>query len=184
MGRIISHHFYRVQRAHCSELRPILSAEPSENAAPPRPPIIMWFQSTYYANLRVISHVVDFKSWINGPCLSAWFRVEVCFVDPLPGGGVTHGSSSWVRSAATPPPLSVSLLPSLFALIIPRPIYPHLLMLTVGMKRATNSTGSFNEGRSNLEVGTQHLFARLLVQTLVGVTEGREKNYIFSHVFS
>lgn len=100
--------------------------------------------------------LVRFCELISSDCI-VWVEVEI--LDPVDGVCVTVGPFSWLRSALpTPPyPLSPISLSPLYALIIPRPIYSHLLWLTVGMNRATNSTGSLNEGRSNLKVRTMSL---------------------------
>lgn len=100
--------------------------------------------------------LVRFCELISSDCI-VWVEVEI--LDPVAGVCVTVGPFSWVRSAlpTSPYPLSPISLSPLYALIIPRPIYSHLLWLTVGMNRATNSTGSLNEGRSNLKVRTMGL---------------------------
>lgn len=124
---------------------------------------------------------------VNRLWLSAWFRVEVCVLDPLPGVCVTGGPFSWVRPAThhpalLPPPSSLSRL---YALIIRTPIHPHLLWLTVCMNRAANSSGSFNEGRSDLKVRTEGSAERLLVQILWRVNRecGRDDRMMFDHVW-
>lgn len=93
-------------------------------------------------------------------------------LDPLPGVCVTDDPFSWVRSALPTAAPSLGLLPHyppLYALLIPGPIYSHLLWQTVGMNRAANSTGSFKEGRSNLKVRTMDSVSGLLVQIPVQV---------------
>lgn len=97
------------------------------------------------------------------------YRFVLIGSDCLHGSGwrcvfLTHFQESvspTVRSAesglppTTPPCPPPSSLPRLCALIIPRPIHPHLGRLTVCMSRASNSSGSFNEGRRNLKVRTE-----------------------------